>query len=45
MGEKSMKHKEIRKMKKSDVSVSVSSTYQKPITVQPELIRKKKKPL
>ena len=45
MGEKSIKHNGIKKKKKSDVSTTAPSTYQRPIMTQPELIKKKKKPL
>jgi hypothetical protein len=45
LGEKSMKHNEIKKKKKSDANATAPSTYQRPAMVQPELIKKKKKPV
>lgn len=45
MGERSISHKETKKKKKTDATAPVPSTYQRPMMSQPELIKKKKKPL
>lgn len=45
MGERSLKHNEVKKKKKSDAKAPAPSTYQRPLMVQPELIKKKKKPV
>jgi hypothetical protein len=45
MGERSSSHKETKKKKKTDATAPALSTYVRPIMTQPELIKKKKKPL
>ena len=45
MGEKSMKHNETKKKKKTDAKAYAPSTSPKPVMAQPELIKKKKKPI
>lgn len=42
MGEKRINNRELKKKKKSDASVPAPSTYQKPVMVQPELVKKRK---
>ncbi|MPM17468.1 hypothetical protein SDC9_63863 [bioreactor metagenome] len=44
MGDKNIK-KETKKKKKADSITSVSSASMRPVVMQPELIKKKKKPL
>jgi hypothetical protein len=44
MGERSIKHNEVKKKKKADVNDPAPSLSQRPIVTQPELIKKKKKP-
>jgi hypothetical protein len=41
MAERSIKHNEAKKKKKSDANAPAPSTYQRPIMTQPELIKKK----
>ena len=43
MGDRSIK-KETKKKKKSDVKVSTAFSTSRPVMVQPELIKKEKKP-
>jgi hypothetical protein len=43
MGDRSINNKEPKKKKKSDATASAPSFSQRPIMVQPELIKKKKK--
>ena len=45
MGERSLKHNEVKKKKKADIKSPAPSTYQRPVMAQPELIKKKKKPI
>jgi hypothetical protein len=45
MGERSIKHNEVKKKKKTDIKAPVPSTYVRPAITQPELIKKKKKPI
>ena len=43
MGEKSMKHNEVKKKKKTEVKASDPVTFMREAVTQPELITKKKK--
>ncbi len=45
MGERNTSHKETKKKKKTDANAPAPSTYVRPVMIQPELIKKKKKPI
>ena len=45
MGNKSINNKEVRKKKKSDASTPAPTTSFRTVSAQPELIKKKKKPI
>lgn len=45
MGEKNIKNNEKKKKKKTDTTVGTSTVSIRPIMTQPELIKKKKKPM
>jgi len=44
MGDRSIKNKNVKKKKKSELGATVSIGAPQPIVPQPELIKKKKKP-
>ena len=43
MGDKNIKNTNVKKKKKADIITSVSPAVSKPVIIQPELIKKKKK--
>ncbi len=45
MGDRNIKNKNVKKKKKGEIGSSVSLGTSQPIVPQPELIKKKKKPM